>query len=280
MLSTSYEDRLHRVRDYIYDHPAEDLSLDRLADVAAMSRFHWHRVFRSMTGETCAQAVRRMRMHRAACWLVQTDMSLEEVGAACAYPQPASFARAFREAYGLSPGAFRKRGEHVSPLPFPDRKDHSMFDVTIRNEPDYRLAAIPHRGPYNEVGKCFDKCATIFSARNLWPYARGMIGVYYDDPHQTAAKDLRSHAGVIVPETASVPEDMEDITLAGGRAGVLRFVGPYAGLSAAYDYLYGVWLRESGEEPRNAPAYENYLNHPQDTKPDDLVTEVCLPLSG
>lgn len=54
-----YEERILRVQEYIYQNPSGDLSLDRLADVAAMSRFHWHRVYRAMTGETCAQAVRR-----------------------------------------------------------------------------------------------------------------------------------------------------------------------------------------------------------------------------
>ena len=65
----SYEDRLRRVIRYIYDNPAGDLSLDTLADVAAFSRFHWHRVFLAMTGETCAEAVRRVRATRAAHWL-------------------------------------------------------------------------------------------------------------------------------------------------------------------------------------------------------------------
>ncbi len=55
-----YEDRILRVLDYIHDNPAGDLSLDALADIAAMSRFHWHRVFRSVTGETLAQTVRRI----------------------------------------------------------------------------------------------------------------------------------------------------------------------------------------------------------------------------
>nr|MCU0854535.1 AraC family transcriptional regulator [Paracoccaceae bacterium] len=49
-----YEDRLLRVLDHIAENPAGDLSLDALADVAAMSRFHWHRVFHAMTGETAA----------------------------------------------------------------------------------------------------------------------------------------------------------------------------------------------------------------------------------
>ncbi|MFT5345881.1 MAG: AraC family transcriptional regulator, partial [Dinoroseobacter sp.] len=55
-MSAAYETRLRRVLAYIHDNPAGDLSLDTLADVAAMSRFHWHRVFHGMTGETCAAA--------------------------------------------------------------------------------------------------------------------------------------------------------------------------------------------------------------------------------
>jgi AraC family transcriptional regulator len=64
-MSAPYEQRILRVLNYIHDTPAGDLSLDQLADVAAMSRFHWHRVFHAVTGETCAQAVRRIRLHRA-----------------------------------------------------------------------------------------------------------------------------------------------------------------------------------------------------------------------
>ena len=65
-MANSYEKRLNRVIDHIHDNPAGDLSLDNLADVAALSRFHFHRVFAAMTGETAAQTVRRMRLHRAA----------------------------------------------------------------------------------------------------------------------------------------------------------------------------------------------------------------------
>ena len=65
-MANDTERRVLRVLEHIHANPAADLSLDALADVAAMSRFHWHRLFRAVTGETAAQTVRRMRMHRAA----------------------------------------------------------------------------------------------------------------------------------------------------------------------------------------------------------------------
>lgn len=145
---TDYEGRILRVLNYIHDNPGGDLSLDQLADVAAMSRFHWHRVFRALTGETCAQTVRRMRLHRAATALVQTRTRVDEIAASVGYPNPVSFARAFAEAYGQSPSAFRRANRLLPPLPPFKTGDYPMLPVEIRDEPARRLAGIAHKGAY------------------------------------------------------------------------------------------------------------------------------------
>ena len=277
-MSHSYEDRITRVLDYIHDNPAGDLSLDNLADVAAMSRFHWHRVFHGMTGETCAAAVRRIRLHRAACWLVQRDLPIDRIARDCGIENVQSFTRIFRDGFGMTPGAFRTRGKLMSPRPETKRGDHPMYPVDIETVPARRLAALEHRGSYLEIGKQFERLSAIFGSRGLWPQARGMSGAYYDDPNAVAETELRSHAGIVVEDSFEMPEDMIDLTLEPGKIAVMHYKGPYSGLKAAYDYLYGVWLPDSGEEPRDGPAVENYLNNPQDTAPEDLLTDVCLPL--
>lgn len=75
----SYATRIARVHDYIASHLDDVLALDRLADVAALSRWHFLRVYREMTGETTAGTVRRLRLHRAAVELVQRDTPLAKV---------------------------------------------------------------------------------------------------------------------------------------------------------------------------------------------------------
>lgn len=273
-----YDKRLLRVIDHIHANPAGDLSLDALANVAALSRFHFHRVFHAMTGETAADAVRRVRMHRAACWLVQTGWPTDEIARRAGYPSGKSFARAFSSRYGLTPSAFRKRGELTSPLHLHQRKGHQMFDVTIRPEPARRLAAVAHEGHYMQIGQSFEKLGAILGSRGLWGKVGGLVGVYYDDPSATPAKDLRSHAGAVLPGGEDLPEGLEEVQLPAGRYACLRFKGPYSGLQAAYDYLFGPWLAQSGEEPGEAPAIEVYLNTPADTAPDNLLTDVCMPL--
>jgi AraC family transcriptional regulator len=105
-----------------------------------------------------------------------------------------------------------------------------------------------------------------------------MIGIYYDDPDATPQKDLRSHAGVVLTPDVALPEGLEEVNLAAGRYACLRFRGHYSGAKAAYDYLFGPWLAQSGVELRDAPAMEIYLNTPADTAPDDLLTDICMPI--
>lgn len=64
------KNRMLRVQAYIHDQPAGDMSLDTLADIAALSRFHFQHAYRLPTGETATQAVKHIRMRRAAVALL------------------------------------------------------------------------------------------------------------------------------------------------------------------------------------------------------------------
>lgn len=279
-MTNANEKRLLRVLDHIHDNPAGDLSLDALSDVAAMSRFHWHRVFRAMTGETLAQAVRRIRMQRASYLLVMTDQPLAALAASVGMDNLASFNRCFTDAFLMSPATFRKRGELRPFVRTPPPRRAPMHPVTIRTEPPIRLAALPHKGAYHEISRAFQKLSAVMASRDLFRNAGRMIAVFYDDPQSVAEPDLRSHAGFELTGPADLAAPLEAVALAGGRHAVLTYKGPYAGLPAAYDELFGVWLPNSGEEPADTPSFEVYLNTPMETAPEDLVTELHLPLKG
>jgi AraC family transcriptional regulator len=279
-MANDYERRLQRVVDHIHDHPAGDLSLDALADVAALSRFHFHRVYTAIVGETAANTVRRMRLHRAAVALVQGTDPVAVIAKRVGYPNQVSFTRAFSGHYGLTPAAFRNRGE-LRPFPLHlAKKGTLMFPVTTRTDPARRLAAMPHKGPYPEIGRAFEKLGSTVAARGFYGRFGNMVGVYYCSVADTKPADLRSHAGLESPADLPIDAPLEEVTLPAGRHAVLTFTGPYAGLPAAYDQLFGIWLPQSGETPAESPVFEVYLNSPMDTAPEDLVTEICLPLQG
>lgn len=277
-MGSEHRDRVWRVLNHIHDNPAADLSLDALCEVAAMSRFHWHRVFRAMTGETCAEAVRRIRTFRAACLLERAELSIDEIARATGFANRHSFSRVFRDQYGVTPGQFRKTG-CAGRLTHQLREgSDQMFDVEIRDMEAMRVAGVPHKGDYQKIGLAFDKASSVATAENLWPQVLAMAGVYFDDPSAVPDDELRSFAGFGMKSGTEVPEGLETFDIPAGPCAVLRLKGPYSGLRAAYDYLYGDWLAQSGREPADRPSYEVYLNSPMETAPEDLLTDVCLPL--
>lgn len=277
-MAVDYEQRMLRVIRYIHDNPTGDLSLDALADVAALSRFHWHRVFRAMTGKTCAQVVKAVRMHRASVALVQTDGTLAQIGRSVGYPQTASFSRAFSDIYGRPPQQFRDEGR-LSPDPVKIQiGDRFMFDVEIRDMPPRNLAALTHKGAYPEIGRTFQSLYAMVGSRGLFAQISHGVAVMYNDPSETPEKDLLSHAGVTLRDGVAAFEGFEAVSLSGGRSAVLTYKGPYAGLPQAWDQLYSHWLVATGEETRDEAPYEVYLNDPTTTAPDDLITEVVVPL--
>ena len=151
-----------------------------------------------------------------------------------------------------------------------------MFTVEVRKAEARRIVGLAHKGAYPEIGQAFEKVSAIATSRGLWPNVKSMLGLYYDDP--VAEADLRSFAALEVSADMALPDGLEEMNVAKGDVAVLLFTGPYSGLKAAYDYLYGDWLPNSGREIRDAPSYEVYLNSPMDTAPEDLLTEICVPL--
>jgi AraC family transcriptional regulator len=275
-----YHDRIDRVRAHIRDNLAGDLSLDTLADVAAMSRFHWHRVFAAMTGETLAETVRRARLNRAAILVVATATPIAAIADRCGYPNAQVFSRAFRQGFGVTPTALRRSGARPPPFIHSPSTEGVVImpDVVIRTEPSFDVAALAHAGPYNEIGKTFGRHWDLIVAHDLVGKHGHGVAFYYDDPSTVPPADLRSHAGVEIEAALSLPPAFDRLTIPGGRVAVLTYKGPYTGIPGAWAALYGGWLPGSGEEVADRVPYERYLNEMYNTPPEELLTEICVPL--
>lgn len=275
-----YGRRIARAMALIAADPARNPGLDELAAAAAFSPFHFHRIYRELTGETPAETLARERLSRAAVLLVRDALPVAAVARRCGYGSAAAFTRAFRTAYGIPPASYRDRGGIGTPLPppTPTQEETAMFDVTIREEPALRLAALAHRGPYGTMGGTFDRLSAWAAARGLIGAETRFLGLYHDDPKTVAEKDLRSDACLTVPDGIEASEGVRIIELPPTRVAVLVFRGPYAELEPIYTWLYRDWLPASGEEPADQPPREDYLNDPKSLPPSEWLTAIMMPL--
>ena len=280
-----YVRRFTRVIEYIYANLDQDPDLATLAEIAALSPWHWHRVWQSTYGESIVATVKRLRLHRAAADLSYTEMPVAVVAKRAGYGSLEAFSRSFKQTYGHSPSYYRSSGvgARVQPAhggaPTLKRQGFSlMHNVEIKSLPKENLAVLRHTGPYMEIGKAFETLVGILVSRDLIGQSGAMKGLYYSDPTQVPEDELQSAAGVTVSDEFPIEAPLERIETRDGDYAVLHYKGPYTDMKWAYEWLYGEWLTQSGREPANAPCMEIYLNNPRDTAPSDLLTDICLPL--
>jgi AraC family transcriptional regulator len=87
---------------------AEALPLDDLAASAGLSRYHFIRAFREVTGETPRQFQIGVRLKAAADQLLDTRVSITDVALNAGFNDLSYFNHTFREAFGVSPRAWRR----------------------------------------------------------------------------------------------------------------------------------------------------------------------------
>lgn len=155
------------------------------------------------------------------------------------------------------------------------------MNVSIETRPATTVYGIRHVGPYQEIGPAYQRLWGWVLASDLASQVRGSYGIYHDNPTVTPPAQCRADACVELASDAA-PKDLgpvERITIAGGRHARYRHVGAYAGLAQAYQVLNG-WLPTSGYEHACAPSFEVYVNDPQYTPEDQLITDIYVPLKG
>ncbi|MDB5921678.1 MAG: AraC family transcriptional regulator [Betaproteobacteria bacterium] len=103
--------RLSRVLDYIEANLEGDLTIDHLASIACLSRFHFARAFKTAVGRSPHQYVSAKRLERAKTLLIRGHQSLVDIALALNFSSQANFTRAFRQATGQTPGEYRRRSK-------------------------------------------------------------------------------------------------------------------------------------------------------------------------
>ena len=99
--------RLAHVLEYMHLHYQESLTLDRLAEEAGVSPFHFVRLFREAIGVTPHRYLVKVRMKAAASLLADTDLSILDIALECGYQSQSHFSAAFRRHFSCPPSRCR-----------------------------------------------------------------------------------------------------------------------------------------------------------------------------
>lgn len=284
----NYRQRLIQVIDYIHDNLDANLDVGTLADIAMMSPYHFHRIYRTMTQETVNATVRRLRLQRAAVELIRSEHSLSDIAKQLSYGSIEAFSRAFAKEFGENPAEYRNarkdrssqdKEPYVAMFPLEEPITNSKYQVETFYLDEVHIAAYPHQGDYMEIGAVFEKLDLYAASISLLKENTRSFGLYYNDPESMNVKELNSHACISIDGDTQLSGNNppQRMTIPKGRYASLLYKGCYAELEKPYNWLFGDWLPNSGFEAGDYPPIEEYLNDVRTTPPSELLTRIyCL----
>lgn len=281
---------IFKAMDYISQHLHLNPTLEEIAHSVALSSFHFHRLFRAQVGETVAAFTRRLRMERAAQWLVAFPQE-EITGLALrvGFSSSQNFAKAFRAHFAISPGEFRRRHipatmskpgnvtPHKSPYSQPTAPEIGLLTAQILQRPPRRIAYMRRFGPYGKE-TCQqthqDLLASLPTRTPTEP--AGTLCVYWDAPEITSASRCRTDVAVEIGSTEKTGRGIAVQTLTGGTYGVCKFAVFEEQLEQAWAWAFA-WIAAQGFIKSDKPCYEYYYNE-TDVSKNYYVFDICIPL--
>lgn len=280
----SYFKRIDRVVGFLSDQVDQSPSLEDLADVAAISPFHFHRVYRAVTGETPSGTLRRLRLAKACGLLQATEKPVTEIAFDVGYDTSQSLAKALKDVTGHSASELRADRELLGTIlkalsTAPGNEDTPAdLNVKVVSTAPFKVIASRHVGAPEKLFMAYGEFFNWAERTGLAESLQGIYGIPIDDPRQENQDAIRFDACFDFGAEAKAEAPYAARQLGGGLYAVVRHVGLYEGLDAYYDYLYGPWLEASGYRLREAPAYNNYIQDPETVPPEEWETDIYIPI--
>lgn len=275
-----YVQRINKVVAYINNHLDETLDLKTLANEAALSDFHFHRIFKALKGEAIGGYITRLRLEATARLLRYTALTIEEIAFNIGYETPASLSKAFKKQYGISPTEYRTNKDTYimkKEIINPDLALKTPKIVTL--EPK-NLIYVALTGAYGSLnyGKAYEQLWAVIKAQKLFTKGIEPICISYDDPKITEGSLQRSDVCLAIHKPATPQEEVSCKTLAGGKYAVFFYQGSYENLSQVYDTAVR-WVIDRQYTLREEPFFEKYLNDARRTPKEKLKTETYIPIN-
>lgn len=280
----SYAETINKVCDYINAHINDDLSVEKLSQVANFSKFHFHRQFSTYTGLNVARYILMLRLKRASYQLVfNKDYRIIDIALDANFENPESFSRAFKNTFGQTPSQFRLKPEwHTWNLkyqaPIIERKTNMTPKIVEFEET--KVAALEHRGAADLLNDSISRFIEWRKQSKLSPVATSnTYGIAYDDPKSTLPEKFRYDiCGSVNTDVPANPQGVITKVIPGGRCAVLRHCGSHDTMDETVYHLYGNWLPTSGEDLRDFPCFFQFLNFFPEVPEHELITDIYLPL--
>ncbi|MBP7479722.1 MAG: AraC family transcriptional regulator [Spirochaetaceae bacterium] len=281
MSSTIYQQRINTVLDYIEEHLDSKLTLQTLSNAGCLSKYHFHRVFKAITGETVHDYIKRTKMEKVSRALaLHHTKSLTDIAFDMGYNSSANFSRDVSLYFDKSPSQIRSEMKPHSVSIHDEIKSSISFKGVEKLNNKRILYTRIHNGYKADIIR------ETFASLCAWAMdyfksriGEQLIGIGYDDPDFTPLHKCRYDACIVISNDLEIgiiePYNVKNIK--GGTYAVFLFEGRGEDIYKAWEVIFKEWVIHSDYFPDNRPHLEMYLPSPQ-WKENIYRVELCLPV--
>ena len=278
---------IERAVTYIQTELIDDRipTLEDVANAAGVSKYHFHRVFKLITGETCAQTITRLRLAKAAAELQQTNSSITQAAFAAGYGSGQAFAKAIKRELSASPSEIRSDPERLSEtirsLIKPDKVAHDQTppfaQIEIASLEPLEVLMVQTEDVYPDL---VDTYNSLFEMVGGPQNVRAVLGL----PH----RDIETYedSGFVFDSALAAHSSLpitSDNVVAGVVGGQLYLLAQHKGLDAdiplTLDALYSHILMCIDISLSDASCIHHYIDDPEEVEEADCRTDIYVPIT-
>ncbi len=266
-----YIQNVYKVIFYIEQNYNKDLTLEELSKVASFSKYHFHRIFKSIVGENVGDYIRRVRLSSTTLKF-KTNQKITEIALDSGYETNSSFSKAFKKHFGITPKEFSKNAKK--------KKGNTMLMPEILEIEDIEVLYARATGAYSEsVPQAWSQLTEFAYKNSVLEKVKTRYGIGHDNPNVTEDEKIRFDACFELDDASIKPaNEILAKTISGGKYAKFLHKGSYENLGQTHE-LISNWIIENGAELRDAPMFDKYLDlDPREIKPENLKTEIYVPL--
>ncbi|MGW9686854.1 AraC family transcriptional regulator [Flagellimonas sp. 2504JD1-5] len=299
VLETDYKNRINRVFEFIDENLDSDLSLNTVSAVAFFSPYHFHRVFKFITGETLNQYVTRRRIEKSALDLRHKTITATEIAHKNGFNDLSSFTRAFKKYYGLNPTEFLKQNpnkfskirqlESKNGQTYPDHEKYICIitnlkkwiamhaKIEIKETPEMNVAGVTHIGIHG-VEQAFEKVLRWANPQNLMKDAETKLGrVFYDSVKVTAPDKVRMSIFLLSDKPYKTEGEIHKFIINQSKCIVGSFEITPNEFEKAWTGLF-IWMNENGYKKSPENPFEIYHNDYREHPQKKFLVDLYIPI--
>ena len=297
---SDYIRSVNKALEFIDQNLDTDLSLEGVSKIACFSPFHFHRIFKSITGEPLNAYINRKRIEKIASVLMRRpEITITELSSSYGFTSNSSLTRAFKKYYQLTPSEFRKqsgsRFSKISKIESKIGQVQTTFDayicsidhlknwikmnakIEIKEIADMDLAYVTCLGPQG-ITAAYDTLLKWATPLGLLddPDTK-MVTIYHDSFKTTASQQVRISTCVTLAKPLKISGDIGLRTIQKGKFIVGSFSIGLSEFEKSWNALF-TWMAENGYKKADKDPFEIYHNDYRTHPEKKCIVDYYIPI--